>query len=529
MNRLVLLLIIILHYSCKKEESKDLESIINSEIKNIEPIIASSTKLDSIDLLTLSDTLKVMYLKNNYNLLWENTENRTDLINNIENSNKEGLRPSEYFVNELKKWEVKSNSFSNKDKINRDILFSNAFEKYSSHIAKGKLNPKEIYKDWDLESKYHYLTTKGIEAIADKKVASYFSNLKPQHENYNSLIESLADLEKLPETSFKILTLEKKIEPLDTVAILPEIKERLHFWGDLVVLDSISTTILDPKTTKAVERFQARHGLIADGIIGFKTLKALNKDKNYRKKQTISNLERWRWYPTDLGNEYLLVNLPDYNLKYIKDGKTVENRRVVVGKSTRKTPVLISKLSNFVFNPTWTVPPTIVKKDLTPSATRNRGYFTRTRITIFNRNGEVVSPNNWNPENAKNYRYVQKTGYNNSLGLVKFNFKNNHLVFLHDTNHRDYFGLENKALSSGCVRVEHPLDLAKKILENQGDLDATKTVDALIEKGDYKTVSLEKKVGIYLFYWTSWKSKNGLEFRDDIYNYDEKLYSLLQN
>ena len=102
-------------------------------------------------------------------------------------------------------------------------------------------------------------------------------------------------------------------------------------------------------------------------------------------------------------------------------------------------------------------------------------------------------------------------------------------MFLHDTNHRDYFGLENKALSSGCVRVEHPLDLAKKILENQGNLDATKTVDALIEKGDYKTVSLEKKVGIYLFYWTSWKSKNGLEFRDDIYNYDEKLYSLLQN
>lgn len=529
MNKITLLLLLALLFACKKEKTNIPNNINEEKIAEQNTENISNIKIDSVYLETANDTVKALYIKNELQLLWKESENRNDLIKVIKNIKKEGLNPLEYNINNLKKWNSNENTLSIEDKVERDLLFSSSFVSFISAVAKGKLNPKELYNNWDLHKKHHFACSKGLTAIKNKKIATYISSLKPKHKAYASLVESLEILEKLPNRKFKELSIVKKIEPLDTVAILSEIKERLNYWGDLSALDSVPTNILDEKTIKAVEHFQTRHGLIVDGIIGFNTLKALNKDKEYRIKQTISNLERWRWYPLNFDNEYLLVNLPAYSLEYIKDDTTIESRRVVVGKKSRKTPVLISKLSNFVFNPTWTVPPTIVKKDLTPSATRNRSYFSRTRITIYDRSsGAVVSPYNWNPENAKNYRYVQKTGYNNSLGLVKFNFKNNHLVFLHDTNHRDYFRLENKALSSGCVRIENPLELAISILKNQGEEEPKETVDDLITKGKYTSFPVKKRVGIYLFYWTNWKSKNGLEFREDIYNYDEELYELLK-
>ena len=245
---------------------------------------------------------------------------------------------------------------------------------------------------------------------------------------------------------------------------------------------------------------------------------------------TFANLERWRWFPEDLGEHFLIANIPDYNLCYVIKNDTISTHKIIVGTPKRKTPILSSKLSNFVFNPTWTVPPTIIKEDLTPTASKNRNYFPSRNLTIYDSKGIVVSPYEWNPAKARNYRYVQKPGNDNSLGLVKFNFTNRHSVYLHDTNHRDYFSKTYRSLSSGCVRVENAIALSKRILSQSNPAKWKNTeIDSIIKLEKTKTVSFKDTVNIHIFYWTSWLENNQLQFREDIYELDKDLFEKLRN
>jgi murein L,D-transpeptidase YcbB/YkuD len=208
---------------------------------------------------------------------------------------------------------------------------------------------------------------------------------------------------------------------------------------------------------------------------------------------------------------------------------TIATHKVIVGTAKRSTPILSSKLSNFVFNPTWTIPPTIIKEDLQPNAATNSNYFAARKLIIYDAKGNKVSPKQWNPNKATNYRYVQEPGYNNSLGLVKFNFPNHHLVYLHDTNHRSYFLKTNRALSSGCVRVENPLELAALILnQDYPKRNAKEWIASLIKNKKTKSISVKSTIPIYLFYWTSWIEGTQLQFRPDIYLLDKELAEKLR-
>jgi len=230
-----------------------------------------------------------------------------------------------------------------------------------------------------------------------------------------------------------------------------------------------------------------------------------------------------------MGDHYIIVNIPAFELRIVKDGDTIERKRVVVGKEKRRTPVLSSTFSNIVFNPTWTVPPTILKEDLTPSATSNRSYFATHNITIYDYKGNVVSPEKWNPEKAKGYRYVQVPGNSNSLGNVKFNFPNHYTVYLHDTNHRDYFVKNYRSLSSGCVRVEDPLPMAAYMLDDEKNWSLEK-IHELIESKKTTSINLKQKIKLHQLYWTaSMTDKGELDFRADIYNLDRDLYKKLGN
>ena len=346
---------------------------------------------------------------------------------------------------------------------------------------------------------------------------------------YAKIKESLVVIEQFPDYTFDKTEVKDKIQLHDTINEIIAIKKKLAYWNDYTRKDIITTAIYDTITYLAVKKFQSRHGLKADGVIGKGTIQALNYTKEERKQQIIANLERWKWFPIDFGNEYLMVNLPNYNIVYVKKNDTIATHNIVVGTPKRNTPVLISKLSNLVFNPTWTVPPTIIKEDLTPSAKKNLEYFKKTRLTIYDSTGQVVTPEEWNSDASKSYRYVQVSGYNNSLGLVKFNFPNRHTVYLHDTNHRDYFSREYRALSSGCVRVENPLLLAEKILFNEDEGWTSEEIDSIINKKNIKTVPIKNTINVYLLYWTNWLNKDGLQFREDIYHLDKKLYAALRN
>lgn len=520
-KKILLTFFLFLLISCKDTSTKLADATVSDTIE-------TSKLIPSDEFETLSDSLKLYYTKNKNHEIWFNKKNRLDLINEIKNSYQDGLNPNDYDLKKIETLEKKRDSLNEEEIFKYDILLTTTFEKLALHLHKGKLNPKKLYNDWDLKPKNIALSSYLEKGITSKTIDKIFNEIKPQHFIYNQIKKSLLVLEQYPKYNFKKNKIDDKIEIHDTIDEIITIKQKLAYWKDYTRKDSIITPIYDTITFIAVKKFQARNGLKSDGVIGNGTIKALNFTKEERKKQIIANLERWKWFPSDFGENYLIANLPDYEINYIANKDTIATHNIVVGTAKRKTPILSSKLSNIIFNPTWTVPPTIVKEDLTPSAKKNISYFERTRMTIYDSTGNKVNPEDWDSEKARSYRYVQTSGYNNSLGLVKFNFPNRHSVYLHDTNHRDYFSREYRALSSGCVRVENPLDLSEKILINEKNGFTKTEIDTIIKRKNIKTVPVKNEINVYILYWTNWFDKDGLQFREDIYNLDQKLYHSLR-
>jgi murein L,D-transpeptidase YcbB/YkuD len=225
--------------------------------------------------------------------------------------------------------------------------------------------------------------------------------------------------------------------------------------------------------------------------------------------------------------DYLVVNIPDYKLIVVENNDTTITQKVVVGTNKRKTPILNSYLKTVVLNPTWTIPPTILKEDVVPAMKRNRNYLSNKNIKIYDASNNVVSPENWNASKPHNYRYVQEPGPNNTLGEMKILFPNHHSIYLHDTNHRNLFGLNNRSLSSGCIRVEKPLELAGYFL-NHSESWSKEKIDSVVATRKTHYVKIEKKYNLYIWYWTAWSLNGKLQFRKDIYDYDAALYEKLR-
>src|SRR5690606_16486775 len=178
-----------------------------------------------------------------------------------------------------------------------------------------------------------------------------------------------------------------------------------------------------------------------------------------------------------------------------------------------------------VFNPTWTIPPTIKKNDIVPAVRRDRNYLIEKNMTVYNKEGKVISPSEWNEKDALGYRYVQSPGTYNSLGLVKFMFPNRFLVYLHDTNSRSFFERANRSLSSGCVRVQEPFDLAAYLLDDTNKWSLEEILK-LVKTNKTTDARMKKEVQVHLLYWTAWRENGTLQFRDDLYEKDFELYRL---
>ncbi|MFC4817859.1 L,D-transpeptidase family protein [Flavobacterium sp. GCM10023249] len=472
---------------------------------------------------------------------WDVKENRLQLIEAIKNANKEGLLPEDYQYAELLQHEEMIDSNPDSKEKYFELLTA-AYIKYISHLTNGKVNPLEIYTDWEIKPKEIQPDTILSIALRKNKIDSTIESHKPKHTIYLNLKKALAKIDAMPEENFDSIKTKEKFKLGLKSKTVAKIKERLRYWGDLNTKDSLTEDLYNKELKLAVTKFQSRHGLAADGMIGPGTLKALNFSKKNRREQLIANLERWRWFPEDLGTNFLGVNIPNFLLYVVENNDTISNHKVVVGQPKRKTPILSSRADNIVFNPTWTVPPTIIKEDLIPDATKSRSYFSKTRIKIFNHKGTEIPVSEWKPADAKKYKYVQEPGYNNSLGVVKINFPNNHLVYMHDTNHRDYFVYNYRALSSGCVRIEKPLPLVEYLLKNKTYKERQKNkkliekpiyslseIDTIVKTKKTKTVKLDQNFGVHFLYFTAWYDKTELQFRQDIYNYDPDLYLRLSN
>ena len=306
--------------------------------------------------------------------------------------------------------------------------------------------------------------------------------------------------------------------------------------GDLQdAAPALLPTMFDEPLDAAVKRFQHRHGLAADGVVGKQTRQALNVPVAQRIEQLMINMERWRWIPHDLGPRYIVVNIADFSLTMVDEGRVRGTMRVVVGRNYRKTPVFSGTMTYLEFNPFWNVPRRLAVEDILPRVRKDPAYLEREGIRIFSGWSEdavMLSPSevDWASLNQNYFpiRLQQAPGPKNALGRIKFMFPNPHAVYLHDTPARGLFNRVTRDFSSGCIRVEDPATLAEFVLDGTAGWDR-KTITERLGDGEHRIVRLQRPIPVHLLYWTAWADTDGtVFFREDIYGRDAPLMRALR-
>jgi L,D-transpeptidase YcbB len=300
-----------------------------------------------------------------------------------------------------------------------------------------------------------------------------------------------------------------------------DIKRRLMINGDMPVEKRIDDTF-DDRLDAAVRLFQARHGLIINGQIDEPTYYAMNVPTDYRLNQLRLNAMRVEQWASALTDRYVVVNIPAATIEAVEASQVIQRHTAVVGKVDRATPILNSKVHQVKFNPYWTVPKSIIQKDLIRYMNEDPEYLTKFRIRIFDGRGNEIQPHeiDWSTDEAVKFTFRQDPGAENSMGHCKVDFYNPFDVYLHDTPQKALFGENARFHSSGCVRVDQIDKLVAWLLRDNGGWDVS-TVQAMFESNETMEVPLSNQVPIHTTYITAWANRQGtVSFRDDVYGHD---------
>lgn len=432
---------------------------------------------------------------------------------------REGLRSANYHLDALESLST--------DRIgalvDMELALSDAFLMVGSHFLAGELNPNTLDAEWIANRRHRDLAP--LLAQVSTGAGALLESLLPTAPEYAELVTRLAELREMRDDGgWPTVDAGPTLRPGETDPRVAELVARLSASGDY---DGAATDTFDDSVASAVRAFQARHGLTADGVVGRASLAALNVPIQSRIDTIIVNLERWRWLPETLGDRYVIVNIAGFNLDVVEDGETTMNMRVVVGRPYRRTPVFSDTIRYLVLNPSWEVPTTIAEQDKLPLIKANPDYLAQQGFQLLRGWGsdeQRIDPASvdWSTVTARNfpYRLRQGPGPYNALGRVKFMFPNQFSVYLHDTPARELFAETARAFSSGCIRLQRPLDLAELLLRNDPGWSRD-AIDKSIAAGREQTVTLRQPIPVHLLYWTVWVDANGtIQFRDDIYGRD---------
>ncbi|MCQ1057278.1 L,D-transpeptidase family protein [Photobacterium sp. DNB23_23_1] len=374
-------------------------------------------------------------------------------------------------------------------------------------------------------------------AIDTERLRFYINTLKPDDENYTRLLLAIDALEPSANDNWPgfyqpgIIRLGTRLKnPESLITVLEKLGDLRDFEADQIRAAGVRTYNVD--LANAVKSFQRRHGLKVDGAIGPQTRQWLAISPKSRIRVLALNAQRTRLWPSD-ASSLLVVNIPNYELSLWLNDRHVLDSKVIVGRPSRRTPLMTTNVSSVVFNPYWNVPMSIMRKDILPKARRDRGYLHRNGFAVIRswQSSEQIPIHtiDWRIVNAKSfpYRLRQKPGNRNALGRFKFNMPNDQAIYLHDTPAKSLFAKESRAFSSGCVRVEQAGNLAMILLNHSGVTE--QRVNQLKARTKTKTVGLSNKVKIQVIYQTAWVDNDGLvNYRNDVYDYD-KFIAMSQN
>lgn len=532
-----LLLISICFTSCKKDVEQESVEVTNEvvEIKDLTNSSDIEELLEELDSATTAfhnpSKIVQFYKDRNFVPFWNKQELREDLYNNIENVEYEGLFYEDYHGEQIRTLLSKLNSNSETDHLNTEILLTDSFISLANDLGKGKLDPTKIYDIWGTPTN----KVEPLELLRNISkgfdLNKVLDSLKPKHIVYLGLKNSLKEYRDkgFIENSSTSIASGKMIRPGEKDERIKNITNRLFELGYYKNNPDSVNEVYSEKIEAALKDFQQDHGLQVDGFIGNTTIENLNLTREDRYHQLLVNLERWRWYPRDLGNHYVIINIPDYELNVVQENDTIQHHKTMVGTEARKTPVFSDKIDYIIYNPTWTIPPTIMKNDVIPGAAGDNNYLSRKGIKVYDHSGNEVDPSviNWNSSKARSYIYRQPAGPTNPLGVVKIIYPNEYMIYLHDTPSKSLFTNNARAQSSGCVRVENVLNLTEHLLSDQEKYDSEK-ISEILESGETTQIPVTQNVNVHHFYWTAYQNEDTTRFIDDIYDLDKKLWELLK-
>lgn len=425
-----------------------------------------------------------------------------------------------------------------------ELLLTDGFLLYGSHLLAGRLEAATLHPNWRAERRERDLVAVLEEAVEEGDPAAALRDLRPPQPGYRRLAETRESYRRVAEGGgWPAVSEGPALAPGDTSPRVSVVRARLAAEpasaagpeAPGVPGAGADSLVYGPELAEAVRAFQRRHGLDPDGVVGPRTRGALNTPAADRVRQIDVNLERWRWLPQELGERHVLVNAADFSLEAVADGETELSMRAVVGRPYRQTPVFSDRITYMVFSPFWHVPHGLAVKDQLPLQRKDPDYFRRRGFRLFrgwSADAEEVDPASvdWGRVTADSFafRLRQDPGPDNFLGDVKFMFPNPWNVYLHDTPSRDLFGRQDRAFSSGCVRLEKARELALWLLESDPAWSPQR-VDRAMEAGREETARLSRPVPVHLLYWTAFADDDGMvQFRPDVYARDRPVAEALE-
>jgi len=463
------------------------------------------------------------------------------LIEIFKDAGKKGLDPEDY---DASRWEKRISALqdsANGPTVARfDLALTVCTMRYVSDLHIGRINPQHFKFGLSVEQKKLDLAQFLRDRIMiTSDLNAVLQEIEPPFGGYRGTEQTLAhylelartdDWEKLPEV-------EKPIDPGQTYAGVPRLARLLRLVGDLPPDTTLAreTQVYAGPLVDGLKRFQRRHGLDDDGRLSPATIKQLNVPLKDRVRQLQLTLERWRWLPTEFSAPPIIVNIPDFRLRALdENNKIAMDMRVVVGKALRtQTPVFSRDMTYVVLRPYWNVPPSILRSEIIPAIQRDRGYLARKRYEVVTYDGTGVTSGDVSDEvlaqlRAGKLMVRQRPGPTNALGLVKLMFPNEYNVYLHSTPSQDLFSRSRRDFSHGCIRVEKPAELAAWALRNNPGWTVERVQEAMRNGKDDVTVSLAKRVPVFIVYGTALTYENGeVHFSDDIYGHDASLATAL--
>ena len=456
---------------------------------------------------------------------WTDRAMVDQLLEGIRSAAGHGLDPDDYHLEAISS-RLAAGAWQSADPAARaelDLLLTDSLARLAFTLHFGKLDPEQLDPVWNLSREWNGADPVGLfeSTLRSGRIREFLEASPPRYPFYARLREALAKYRAIEAAGgWPTVAEGETLKPGASDPRVPVLRRRLQIEGDLASTQAADPNRYDADVEAAVRRFQERTGLDPDGALGKRTTAELNLPVSHRIDQLRASLERARWVFRDVEEDLLLVDIAGFKLHLFRDGEEIWVTRVQVGKPYTSTPIFKAAMTHLVFNPTWTVPPGILTKEVLPAVRRDPSYLGAHNMSVVRSDGSVVDPSTVDWSGRFPYSIRQEPGPKNSLGRVKFMFPNEYFVYLHDTPSKQLFNRADRAFSHGCIRVEDPLRLAELVLAGTEGWDRA-AIDRVVESQQTTTVFLQKHLTVMLLYFTAEVTRLGtVLFSEDIYERD---------